>query len=107
MEGLGSISGMGKIYLVLTASRLTLGPIFLGVKRKKREAEHSPSTGDEIKITWVYTRVGYVPKVEWNPRVGDCGTMGPAFWFPLLAPFSSNTPSSIVTNTILLSRLKA
>jgi hypothetical protein len=58
------------IFLFTAVSRTALGPtqspiqwvtgaLFLGVKRPWREADHSPPSSAEVKITWSYT---FIPK---------------------------------------------
>jgi hypothetical protein len=60
LEGQNSIPDRGEIFLFSKISRLTLGPtqppvqwtqeaLFPGVKRQKREADHSPPSSSEIK----------------------------------------------------------
>jgi hypothetical protein len=64
--GNGFDSRQDKIFLFSTASRPALGPtqppiqwaqrvISPGVKRQRREADHSPLTSAEVKNTWNYT----------------------------------------------------
>jgi hypothetical protein len=64
-RGFESRQGLG-IFLFTTASRPTLGPtqppvqwvpgaLSLGVKRPRREAEHSPPSSAEVKNAWSYT----------------------------------------------------
>jgi hypothetical protein len=64
-RGFESRQGLG-IFLFTTASRPALGPtqppiqwvpeaLSLGVKRSGREADHSPSSGAEVKNAWSYT----------------------------------------------------
>jgi hypothetical protein len=61
LDGRGSISGRGKIYLCHTASRPTLVPTQLpiqrvaGIKRPESESDHSPQSNVELKNWWSYT----------------------------------------------------
>jgi hypothetical protein len=63
--GFDSRRGLG-IFLFTTVSRTALGPtqphnqwvpeaLSLGVKRPRREADHSPSFSAEVKNEWSYT----------------------------------------------------
>jgi hypothetical protein len=65
-RGPSSSPGVGKNFLFSKSSRLTLGYIqppiqwvlvalSPGVKRPRREANHSPSASAEVKKTWIYT----------------------------------------------------
>jgi hypothetical protein len=63
--GPGSIPGKGKIFVFSTTTRLDLGlvqppiqwvpgTITPGLRRPRREADHSPPTSGEVKKTLIY-----------------------------------------------------
>jgi hypothetical protein len=64
------------IFLFTTVSRTALGPIqppiqwvpralFLGVKRPRREADHSPPSSAEVKNAWSYTSTPQYVFMAW------------------------------------------
>jgi hypothetical protein len=64
--GLSSSRDRVKIFLFYRSSRPALGPtppsiqwapgvLSQGVKRSRREADHSPPTSAEVKKIWIYT----------------------------------------------------
>jgi hypothetical protein len=68
LDDRGSVTGRGswELFLFATASRPELGPtqppiqripwaLSLGVKRPRREADHSPPSSAEVKNAWSYT----------------------------------------------------
>jgi hypothetical protein len=72
LDGPGSILGKDKIFLFSTASRPAVGPtqppiqwvpgaLSPGVKRKWREADHSPPSSDEAKNGGAIPPLAHMP----------------------------------------------
>jgi hypothetical protein len=90
----GSISGMGKISLFATASRLALGPtqqpiqwvpgaLSLGVKRPGHEADNSPSTAEfENSGSISPLPRGKIPLFATASRLALGPTQQPIQWVP-------------------------
>jgi hypothetical protein len=51
-EDLNSFTGSG---VHTNSYKMGTGGSFSGVKRQRREADHSPSTSAEVKKMWIYT----------------------------------------------------
>jgi len=67
--------GLG-IFLLTTASRTALGPtqppiqwileaVYLGVKRSRREADHSPPSSAEVNNAWICTSTPQYTFMAW------------------------------------------
>jgi hypothetical protein len=84
VRGFESRQGLG-IFFFTTASRLALGPtqphiqvvpgaLSLGVKRPRREANHSPPSSDEVK-EWSYTSSHQYAFMQRRAQSKACGNL--------------------------------